>query len=324
MNYYYPYFSYMNNYVYHPFYPIHLSNDDPYTFQSYINTYNSNIKEYHHQQQQHSTDISNVTHNYGNYINKAQLNKIINKPVSLDLIQFNPKNKFSFELIKLKPPLNTNNNNTNTNTSNTINNSQSHLNQPNSSDNNEQISILDLQKKYGNANSSTFTFETIIHKDNNNDNDNTAKEQKPPKLSRRLSISAKDSQSNTKQFELFKEYLKSTYHLEDIDIKNLNGKELTEYLHQHKDIDKINFNQLQTFIPEDILKSLRHKYKHILILYDRDKSGMRNARSLSKRYKLDAFFVHKRFKAKDLSDAVRDNGFDEVKKWLIKTLERYD
>ena len=29
------------------------------------------------------------------------------------------------------------------------------------------------------------------------------------------------TQPNPKQFELFKEYLKSTYHLEDIDIKNL-------------------------------------------------------------------------------------------------------
>lgn len=88
--------------------------------------------------------------------------------------------------------------------------------------------------------------------------------------------------------------------------------------------DAIAASSETTFIPEDILKSLRHKYKHILILYDRDKTGMRNARSLSKQYKLDAFFVHKRFKAKDLSDAVRDNGYDEVKKWLIKTLERYD
>ena len=79
-----------------------------------------------------------------------------------------------------------------------------------------------------------------------------------------------------------------------------------------------------TFIPEDVLKALRSKWKHIIILYDRDKTGMKTAREYSKRYKLDAIFVHKKFKAKDISDAVRDNGFFAVKEWLTKTVERYD
>ena len=51
-----------------------------------------------------------------------------------------------------------------------------------------------------------------------------------------------------------------------------------------------------TFIPEDILNNLG----------------------------LDAIFVHKKFKAKDVSDAVRANGFVVVKEWLTKTVERYD
>ena len=79
-----------------------------------------------------------------------------------------------------------------------------------------------------------------------------------------------------------------------------------------------------TFIPEDILKSLRAKWKHIVILYDRDKTGMKTARQYSKQYKMDAIFVHKKFKAKDISDAVRDNGFFAVKEWLTKTVIRYD
>lgn len=79
-----------------------------------------------------------------------------------------------------------------------------------------------------------------------------------------------------------------------------------------------------TFIPEDILQSLRSKWKHIVILYDRDRTGMLKARDYSRRYKLDAFFVHKKFKAKDISDAVKDNGFFVVKDWLTKTVERYD
>ena len=79
-----------------------------------------------------------------------------------------------------------------------------------------------------------------------------------------------------------------------------------------------------TFIPDDILKSLQNKWKHIVILYDRDVAGMRNARQYSKQYRLDAIFVHKKFKAKDVSDAVRDNSFFAIKDWLTKTVERYD
>lgn len=79
-----------------------------------------------------------------------------------------------------------------------------------------------------------------------------------------------------------------------------------------------------TFIPDDIIKSLRKKWKHIVILYDRDKTGMLKAREYSKQYKFDAIFVHKKFKAKDISDAVKNNNFDQVKTWLTNTVKRYD
>jgi len=78
-----------------------------------------------------------------------------------------------------------------------------------------------------------------------------------------------------------------------------------------------------TFIPDDIMKSLRSKWKHIVIIYDRDATGMQNARKYSKQFKLDAIFVHKKFKAKDISDAVKANGFFVIKEWLTKTVERY-
>jgi len=78
-----------------------------------------------------------------------------------------------------------------------------------------------------------------------------------------------------------------------------------------------------TFIPDDIIKMLRKKWKHIVILYDRDKTGMLKAREYSKQYKFDAIFVHKKFKAKDISDAVKENNFDQVKNWLTNTVKRY-
>lgn len=79
-----------------------------------------------------------------------------------------------------------------------------------------------------------------------------------------------------------------------------------------------------TFIPGDILQSLRRKWKHIVILYDRDRTGMLKAREYSRQYKLVPIFVNKRFHAKDVSDAVKANGFNTIKDWLTKTLDAYD
>lgn len=78
-----------------------------------------------------------------------------------------------------------------------------------------------------------------------------------------------------------------------------------------------------TFIPDDILQSLRSKWKHIVILYDRDRTGMLRAREYSNKYKLDAIFVHKKFHSKDISDAVANNDFWDVKDWLSLTLQKY-
>lgn len=75
-----------------------------------------------------------------------------------------------------------------------------------------------------------------------------------------------------------------------------------------------------TFIPDDILQSLRSKWKKIVLIYDRDATGVKKAREYSKKYNIDAIFVHKKYDAKDISDAVKANGFLEIKQWLIKTL----
>lgn len=78
-----------------------------------------------------------------------------------------------------------------------------------------------------------------------------------------------------------------------------------------------------TFIPDSILEELKTRFKRIIILFDRDEAGVKNARKYSKQYGLDAIFVHKKFKAKDISDAVDSAGFLAVKDWLTKTVERY-
>lgn len=76
-----------------------------------------------------------------------------------------------------------------------------------------------------------------------------------------------------------------------------------------------------TFIPDDILKSLRSKWNNIVILFDRDKTGIQKTREYSKRYKIKPLLINKRYKAKDISDAIEVNGFYEIKTWLTKELK---
>ena len=87
--------------------------------------------------------------------------------------------------------------------------------------------------------------------------------------------------------------------------------------------NSISSSSETTFLPKNILESLKERWKHIVILYDRDKTGVAEARKYSKQFNLDAIFVHKRFKSKDISDAIMNNSFDSVKKWLNKTLRIY-
>ena len=75
-----------------------------------------------------------------------------------------------------------------------------------------------------------------------------------------------------------------------------------------------------TFIPDKVLDMLKNSFKRILICFDRDNAGVRNMRKISLKTGLNGFLVHKKYKSKDISDAVKNNGFEEIKNWLNKTL----
>ena len=78
-----------------------------------------------------------------------------------------------------------------------------------------------------------------------------------------------------------------------------------------------------TFISNNVIDWCKKTFKHILLLFDRDKTGVQRSRKFSKEYGLDAFLINKRFKAKDISDAVKINGFNVIKNWLDNTLTKY-
>jgi len=62
-------------------------------------------------------------------------------------------------------------------------------------------------------------------------------------------------------------------------------------------------------IPESVMNNLKKRFKRILIFYDRDKAGVEYARKVSKAYNINAIFINKKYKTKDISDLVKGLGY---------------
>lgn len=77
-----------------------------------------------------------------------------------------------------------------------------------------------------------------------------------------------------------------------------------------------------TFIPEEALQDVLKRFKRVLVCYDRDEAGIKNLRKISLKTGLETFLIHKKFKAKDISDAIKLNGFETIKEWLENELRR--
>lgn len=89
------------------------------------------------------------------------------------------------------------------------------------------------------------------------------------------------------------------------------------------DIPAVSPSSESTFLPKDVLEQLKTRFKRIIILFDRDVAGVKRSRKLSRETGLEAMFINKKFKAKDVSDAVKANSFEEIKNWLNETIKNY-
>lgn len=88
-------------------------------------------------------------------------------------------------------------------------------------------------------------------------------------------------------------------------------------------ISAVSPSSESTFLPKDVLEQLKTRFKRIIILFDRDVAGVKRSRKLSRETGLEAIFINKKFKAKDVSDAVKANSFEEIKNWLNETIKNY-
>lgn len=85
-------------------------------------------------------------------------------------------------------------------------------------------------------------------------------------------------------------------------------------------ISAISPSSESTFIPDKVLEQLKKRFKRIIIMFDRDEAGVKYLRKMSLKTGLEGLLVHKKFKAKDISDAVKANGFTKVKQWLYEEI----
>lgn len=85
-------------------------------------------------------------------------------------------------------------------------------------------------------------------------------------------------------------------------------------------IPAISPSSESTFIPNKVLEQLKKRFKRIIILFDRDSSGCKSSIKIWNKYKLKPLFINKRFKSKDISDAIKYNGFSTIKEWIINEI----
>lgn len=77
-----------------------------------------------------------------------------------------------------------------------------------------------------------------------------------------------------------------------------------------------------TWLPDIALEDIRKRFKRIILMFDRDTTGIKYLRKISLKTGLEPLLVNKKFKAKDISDAIRDNSFNEVKDWFDKEVNK--
>ena len=77
-----------------------------------------------------------------------------------------------------------------------------------------------------------------------------------------------------------------------------------------------------TWLPDVVLEDLKKRFKRIILMFDRDTTGTKYLRKISQKTGLEPLLVNKKFKAKDISDAIKLNGFEKVKKWFNEEVDK--
>ena len=89
-------------------------------------------------------------------------------------------------------------------------------------------------------------------------------------------------------------------------------------------ISAIAPNSENLFISENMLKDLKSRFKHILVIYDQDRAGKYNLGKIRKKYpELNYFIIPKELKSKDFSDLVSNCGREKVKEYIKEFISKF-
>lgn len=95
-------------------------------------------------------------------------------------------------------------------------------------------------------------------------------------------------------------------------------------------LSELGFNAVappseSAMIPPEVIQNLTERFTNIILLYDRDKAGMKSSREMMKKYNLDFMFIPKKFGVKDISDFIKLHGKELTKQFLDgKTKEKFN
>lgn len=80
-------------------------------------------------------------------------------------------------------------------------------------------------------------------------------------------------------------------------------------------------NSETQFVSDKVLEDLRSRFKHVILLYDNDLTGVHFANKIRKQYNLRAVIIPRKYEAKDISDFYKKYGrkktIEVIKEYLI-------
>lgn len=76
-------------------------------------------------------------------------------------------------------------------------------------------------------------------------------------------------------------------------------------------------------IDHDFMKSLKKRFKTIIIFYDNDEAGLKGAKLNCKEHNLDSVIIPVESKVKDISDYIKEYGILETKKLINNLFNEY-
>lgn len=90
-------------------------------------------------------------------------------------------------------------------------------------------------------------------------------------------------------------------------------------------IPAVSPNSETLFVDDKKLKEFKQRFKHILVIYDQDRSGRYNMSKIRKLYpELNYFIIPREYGSKDFTDLIRDYGIEEVKTLVPKFLTKFN